>query len=311
MTLRFAYGLCLLVACGKAKPADNKAADKAVSEPLAADPACAAKVKALEPWLAKLQLETKSHEIDFGPKLLVVDREPMPVPTHVDAVEIRKASISAWDIGEHDHASTRLPEHATPKQLAEFFTTMHATKAAADAFEPASDDLLRIDIDRDAAWADVAHVIDAATAAGYHDAVLAFTATSKLTPPPGVDDTTKTEAAAKAASDQLEALGKRCKPLGSVGMRHSRTKVATDDAAALAKETAVAVLACNCVADPDELRKLAWIDARWHQAVPRVGVVLPLDAGATTTIALPAKTAWSEAHAKLLDATGPVKLAAK
>jgi hypothetical protein len=71
------------------------------------------------------------------------------------------------------------------------------------------------------------------------------------------------------------------------------------------------VLACNCAADPDELRKLAWIDARWHQAVPRVGVVLQLDPAATTTITLPPKTPWSEASAKLLAAAGSVKLAAK
>jgi hypothetical protein len=311
MTLRIACVACLLVGCGKAKPADNQVADKAVVEKhVSADPACAAKVKDLEPWLAKLQLETKSHEIDFGPKLLVIDREPQPVAQHVDAVEIRKASIRAWDIGEHDHASSNLPEHATPKQLADFMMKTHDAKASADAFEPASDDLLRIDIDRDAAWADVTHVIDAATTAGYQHAVLAFTATSKLAPPAGVDDTTKTDAAAKAASDQLEALGSRCKPLGSVGLRHHRSQVAAEDAAALAKESAAAVLECSCAVDPDELRKLAWIDARWHQAVPRVGVTLDLT-GATTTLALPAKTPWSEAYAQVLAATGPIKLAAK
>jgi hypothetical protein len=311
MTVRFALCVCLLVACDK-KPADlPKAGAKPAAEAPAADPACAAKVKDLEPWLAKLQLETKSHEIDFGPKLQVIDREPLPVPTHVDAVEIRKTSIAAWDIGEHDHASTKLPEHATAKQLAEFLTTMHATKASADAFEPASDDLLRVDVDREAAWGDVAHVIDAATAAGYKNVVLAFTATSKLASPPGVDDTTRTEAAAKAASDQLEALGTRCKPLGSVGLHHHRSQVAAEDAAAFAKETAAAVLACSCAADPGELRKLAWIDARWHQAMPRTGVVLELDANAATTISLPPKTLWSDAYSKLLAASGPVKLAAK
>lgn len=308
MTVRIAYLACLLVGCGKAKPADKQVADKAGAH--AADPACAAKVKDLEPWLAKLRLETTSHEIDFGPKLQLVDRDPMPVPTHVDAVEIGKASIRGWDISQHDHASNDIPEHATPKQLAEFLAKIHGQKASADEFEPASDDLLRIDVDREASWGDVTHVIDAATAAGYHSAVFAFTATSKLAPPPGVDDTTKTVAAAEAASDQLQALDKRCKPLRRASSYH-RSKIATEDAAAYAKDIAAELLECNCAVDPGELRKLAWIDSRWHQAVPRVGVVVALDGSATTTITLPAKTPWSEAHAKLLEATGPVKLAAK
>jgi len=306
MTPRFAYALCLLVACGKAQPAD-KVADK----PAVADAACTAKVKDLEPWLAKLDLEKMSNEIDMGPKLLLLDRAPSPVPTHIDAVEIRKDSIYAWDISEHDHASSKLEEHATPKQLAAFLTTMHDKKATADEFYPAPDDLLRVEVDRDAAWSDVAHVIDAATAAGYKRVVFPFTATSKLSPPPGVDDKTRSADAAQAASDQLDALHKRCKLLGNVAYAHERKSVPAEDAAALAKETAAAVLACNCAADPDELRKLTWIDARWHQAVPRVGVELQLDAAAATTVALPAKTAWSDAYAKILDATGPVKLAAK
>lgn len=314
MTPRLVYVACMLVACGKSQPADPPSAinPSAAAKPARpADAACVAKVKDLEPWLAKLDVEKKSYEVDMGPKLQLIDREPVPVPTHVDAVEIRAKSIAAWDIGEHDHASTRLAEHATPKQLSEFLTQMHDQKASADAFEPASDDLLRIDVDRDAPWGDVARVLDAATRAGYKRATFAFTATSKLVAPPGVDDKTQTAAAAKAASDQLEALGTRCKQLGDVPLHHTRNPEPASDASALAKETASAVLACNCAADPDELRRLAWVDARWHQAVPRVGVELALDPAATTTIALPAKTPWSEAHAKLLSATGPVKLAAK
>ena len=91
MTVRIAYLACLLVACGKAKPADKVAAKAGTAA--IADAACAAKVKDLEPWLAKLDLEKKSYEIDMGPKLLLLDREPAPVPTHIDAVEIRKTSI--------------------------------------------------------------------------------------------------------------------------------------------------------------------------------------------------------------------------
>ena len=312
MNLRIAYVACVLAACDK-KPAPPTSGDHAnpADTAVVASPACAAKVKDLEPWLAKLELETKSHELDFGYTLQVIDREPMPVEKHVDAVEIKKTSIGAWDISEGNHVDSKLPAHATPKQLAEFLTKMHDQKAPADAFEPAPDDLLRVDVDREAPWADVTHVIDAATTAGYQRVVFAFTATPKLAPPPGVDDTTKTADAAKAAGDKLEALGTSCKPLGRVPLHHHRNLAAAEDAAAYAKETAAALLECGCAPDPDELRKLVWIDARWHQAVPRVGVVLQLDGAATTTIALPAKTPWSEAHAKLLEATGPVKLAAK
>jgi hypothetical protein len=304
--------LCLAVACDK-KPADApKELDPAKpATGVSASPSCGAKLEALEPWLAKLDIETKSHEIDFGPKLQVIDREPMPVEQRVDAVEIRKSSIRAWDINQHDHAETSLPENATPKQLADFLTKMHDQKASDAEFLPASDDLVRVDVDREAKWGDVTHVIDAATKAGYHRAVFAFTATSKLTPPAGIDDATKTEAAAKTASDRLETLGTNCKPLGRLTLRHHPSTNDLEDAAAIARETTAALRACNCAADPDELRKLKWIDARWHQAVARVGVEIQLDAAAPTTIVLSAKTAWSEAHAALLKATGPVKLAAK
>jgi hypothetical protein len=310
MNRRLAYAVCLIVACDKKATDPSKHETEVSDTVVAASPACTAKVKELEPWLAKLAVETKSHEVDFGYKLQVIDREPMPVEKHVDDVEMTKTSIGAWDVSQGNHVDSKLPDHATQAQLTGFLTRMHDQKATADVFEPESDDLLRVDVDRETPWGDVTHVIDAATKAGYQRVVFAFTATSKLARPPGVEDTTKSADAEQAASDQLEALGKTCKPLHRVSMPHHHGQVVAD-AAAYAKETAAALLACGCVPDPDELRKLAWIDARWHQAVPRVGVVLELAGTAATTITQPAKTPWSEAYAQVLAATGPIKLAAK
>src|SRR3569833_889540 len=177
MTPRLVYVACMLVACGKSQPADPPSAinPSAAAKPARpADAARGAKVMDPEPWLAKLDVEKKSYEVDMGPKLQLIDREPVPVPTHVDAVEIRAKSIAVWDFGEHDHASTRLAEHATPKQLSEFLTQMHDQKASADAFEPASDDLLRIDVDRDASWGDVAHVLVVVSCVGFLCVLFAF-----------------------------------------------------------------------------------------------------------------------------------------
>jgi len=278
----------------------------------AADAACTAKVQAFEPWFAKLKVETRSFELDFGYKLQVIDREPMPVSSHIDAVEIRKAGIAVFDVSEHDHANNGLGDHPTDKAIADRLVTIRAMKAGPDEFEPAPDDLLRIDVDPEATWGDVVHVIDAATKAGYARALIPFTATTKLAQPPGVEPTTNTIQAATAASDKLDALGKQCKAYERAVMHMpARDLSPADDAARYAKQVAGALIECNCSPDPDELRKLMWMDAHWHQARPRVGVTLPLDAAAATTIALPAKTPWSEAHAQLLAATGPVKLAAK
>ena len=304
---RAALLLALAVGCDK-KPAP---APTATAAP-AANAACTSKLEGFEPWLAKLEVENRSHELDFGYKLQVIDREPMPVPTHIDSVEITKTRISVFDVSEHDHAAGSLGEHPTQKAIAERLAKIHDMKAGPDEFEPAPDDLLRIDVDQAAAWGDVASVIDGATKAGYAHVVFGFTATSKLAQPPGVDATTDTDKAASDASDKLDALHKQCKAYERAAMHSpARDLSPTADAEKHAKEIVAALGTCNCTPDPDELRKFAWIDAHWHQARPRVGVTLPLDAAATTTIELPTKTPWSEAHAKLLAATGPVKLAAK
>ena len=294
--------------CDK-KPAPEAAPATAAKT---ANAACTAKLKDLEPWFAKLEVENRSHELDFGYVLQVIDREPMPVPTHIDSVEITKNRISVFDVSEHDHAAGSLGEHPTQKAIADRLAKIHDMKAGPDELEPAPDDLLRIDVDHAAMWGDVASVIDAATKAGYAHVVFGFTATSKLVQPLGVETTTDTDKAASDASDRLDVLRKQCKAYDRARMHSpARDLSPTADAEKLAKEVVDALGTCNCTPDPDELRKVAWIDAHWHQARPRVGVTLPLDATATTTIALPAKTPWSEAHAKLLEATGAVKLAVK
>jgi hypothetical protein len=295
--------LLCLVACNKTSAGEQPAAS-AVEK----DPACTAKAKALEPWLAALELERQSYELG---ELPVIDRAPAPVPHEVDWVDVHKFGIYAWDVGEHDHALSKLGNHATQAQLVDYLTKMKAQPAGPDELHPAPDDLLRVQVDGDATWGDVVRVVDAATKAGYAHAVFPFEATSKLEQPPGVDAHTMTEAAAKEASDKLAALKKTCKPLDSVAWRHKPDfKDAAADAAALAKETVAALVECNCAANPDELRALMWKDARWHHARPRVGITLALgDAG--TTIALPAKTPWPDALGKLVDAAPAVKLAAK
>jgi hypothetical protein len=85
-------------------------------------------------------------------------------------------------------------------------------------------------------------------------------------------------------------------------LRHVPQKSRADDAAAIAKATGAALLECNCAVDLDEVRALEWQDKRWHQARVRVGVAVQLAGDATTQIALPARTPWSEAHKKLLEA---------
>jgi len=321
MNLRILFLLSASVAAcdKKPTPAPAAAAAKMVEPPApaaaaAADPACAAKVKQLEPWLAQLDLEARSHEIDFGYTLQPIDRAPMPVTHHVDNVAITRTSIAAFDVSEHDHARNELGDHPAQKALDDRLVKIHDMKAGADEIDPAPDDLIRIDVDQRAAWGDVARALDAATKAGYHNAVFAFTAKSTLAQPPGVDATTTSETAAREASDKLDALQNTCKPWSRAALHApARNVPPADDAANHAKAIAAALVECNCAADPDEIRRLSWIDGHWHQALVRVGVTLPLDPAATTTIALPAKTPWSEAHAKIVEAgaQGAVKLAAK
>lgn len=280
----------LIAGCGKSAAPDNSG--------------CEAQVKGLAPWLASLELERRSQEIDFGYKLQVIARDPMPVTTHVDNVEITADRTRVFDISEHDHATSH------PGTVAERLAAIRAMKAGPDEFEPSPDDLLRIDVDQQAPWSAVVEVVDAATKAGYARVVFGFTATPTVARPAAMPASVATEQAAREASDKLEAVQNQCKAYARAAMHvPARGLSPAEDAAAHGKQLVAALLECKCTPDPEELRRLMWLDTRWHQAKPRVGVTIALDAAAPS-IALPATTPWSEAHAKILAATGPVKLIA-
>jgi hypothetical protein len=294
--MKLLLAVCL-AACGN-KAADAPKSDKPSHADV--DPACSAKVKALEPWLAALELEKKSYEI--GTLLPVLDRSPMPVPRESDAIEVRKGAIYAWDISEHDHASSKLEDNPTQAQLVAFLTKTRAKLAVGDEYDPAPDDVVRIDVMSDANWGDVVRVIDAATKAGYARAVFPFGATSKVAQPPGVEAQTMTEDAAQKVRDKLDVLQKQCQPWRVVAGNHKPNKKdPVADAAAYAKEVSAALTECNCAANPDEVRALTWADIRWHQASPRVGITIALGGNPTQKVSVPAKTLWPEAAAKLVE----------
>ncbi|HSD85983.1 MAG TPA: hypothetical protein VLB44_00655 [Kofleriaceae bacterium] len=317
MNTKTLLAVCILVACGKGdkKQDDGKgsAAAPAVPGDAAAaatpDPACAAKVKDFEGWLTSLELERSSYEIDFGYRLQVIGRAPSPVEQKIDAVEITPSSIEAFDASESNHAESKLGKNPAQKALLERLTTIHGM--ANDA-----PDRVRIDVDEKAPWGDVARVADAAQKAGYKEAVLAFTATSKLTPPAGVEAWTSKQEEVDAASKRIEEMQKQCKAWDSAILTHVPKPSREDNAKANASEIAAALVKCNCAVDLDEVRTQMFKEARWHQAVPRVGVLVQLADGGTT-INQPAKTLWSDAHKKLLDAAAEgapppaIKLAAK
>jgi hypothetical protein len=319
--MKIAQVVCalLFVACGKsenkreepvAKP--NELAGSATTAGSAAgapDPQCAAKVKDLEPWLISLQLESSSYEIDFGYKLQKIDRAPSPVEQQIDNVMITEKRIDAFDATESNHAESKLGEKPAQKDVAERLALIHGMTNDAP-------DQLRIDVDEKAPWSDVVRVVDAATKAGYTEAVFAFTGTSKLAVPAGVDEWTKKSEDVDAASKKLEEMRKQCKEWGSALFSHVPKSTRIENATSTAKEIAAAIEKCGCVVNVDDVRAQMFKETRWHQAVPRVGVLVKLGAGGTAVTA-PAKTAWSEAHAKLLEAAAvgapapTVKLAAK
>src|SRR5512138_848773 len=100
---------CLAIACRSSdKPSDPPPAKPAV-RPIdaapATDPACAAKVKELEPWLAQHETEIASHEIDLGGTLATVDRGAIPLSRHSDWITIGK-SVMAYDSTVHEVLGT-------------------------------------------------------------------------------------------------------------------------------------------------------------------------------------------------------------
>jgi hypothetical protein len=289
----------LLAACsGRKADAPNPEAKATPAEPAkpATVPACAAKAKDLEPWLVQLEQEVSSHEIDFGLKLQPIDRAPYPVEQRIDYVSITDQCRALFEESEANHVGCSLDKLGGEDALVERLKAAHDQKGKGGV-----DDVLRLDVDGKAHWGDVARIVEAAAKAGYTNALFGFTATSKLAQPPGVDASTVTEETFDRASKRLDELQTACKPWKSAILGHRYVEPKGENARAVGQETAAALVACNCAADPDEVRRVQWIVGHWHQATPRVGVTVALG-GDGTEIAVPAATPWSEAHQKILAA---------
>src|SRR5687768_4870553 len=158
--------LMVLGACSKAE--EKKAPDETSQKPVAVetkpatDPACAAKTKELEPWIAQLNAEERSHEVDFGYKLVVVDRSAADVEQQIDNAFITATQIEAFDETEANRADTKLGKNPAQKAVVERFATIKGMGQG---------ERLRVDVDEAATWGDVARTIDAAVAAGYKEAL--------------------------------------------------------------------------------------------------------------------------------------------
>ena len=278
--------LAILVALGACSKSEEKKEAKAPDEPAqkpvavggkpAADPACAAKAKELEPWLAQLNAEERTFEVDMVYRLVVIDRGAAEVAQQIDNVFITPTAIEGFDETEANRADTKLGKNPAQKAVVERIATIKGMGQG---------EVLRVDVDEAATWGDVSRTLDAAVAAGYQQALFAFTATSKLQPPAGVEPYTTSMEEFDAAGARLEALGETCEGLG---------KWTTG-----AEDVSRALVGCRCAADPDEVRALLWKTSRWHQGKPRVGILVGLGEG--TVIAQPKATPWSEAHAKLVE----------
>jgi hypothetical protein len=297
---RSLIALALLIGCKsdpKTEPPPTPPKGSADIE-VETSPECAAKVAELGPWLEKLELEQASHEIDFGYSLQVIDRAPAPLPRRIDIVMIEDKELNAFDANESNYAQSTFEGAPTQKMLDDKLALMFAAKATDKPEAP--DDTVRIDVDPKARWGDVVRVVDAATKAGYQRAMIAFTATSKLEPPLGAKPSySDAEELSKANRRMEEIRETQCKEWDRAVMRHTWTADRAANARAVAKETADAIAACNCAANPEEVRALKWIDAHWHQATIRVPILVQLGPKGNE-IALPAATPWSDAHAQVL-----------
>lgn len=295
----------LVAACGKSsEPArEPPPAGSGSGSAVVTSPECAEKVKELGPWLEQLAVEQASHEIDFGYKLQVIERAPLPMPRKIDLVMVKAKSLDAYDLAGTKHEELELANVPAQKDLEAALAQMFATKP--DAVDKAlpPPDLLRIDVDVAARWSEVVRVVDAATKAGYARVMFGFTATSKLQPPIGLPlEVTDADAISKA-NHRLEEIGdKDCKPLFRAAVRHEWNPDRAEDVRTRAREKAAAIAACNCAASPDEIRALAWVDAHWHQATIRVPLVVSIGGASPAEIALAKSTPWSDAHARLVAA---------
>jgi hypothetical protein len=308
--------VALLVACDSKSNRGKEPPPKPRPEPVAVvDPACAAKVKDFEPWITAIQLESASSEIDFGSIMQAIPRAAWPVDQEVDLVIITAKRIDAYDATEHNHVGSSLGQDSSQPKLVAELTRTHGIPPDPKERDAGPKDRLRIDVDKDATWGDVARVVEAATTAGYTELVFTFTAISPLTPPAGLPATMTDRQVVLDAEHELEALQDRCKPWSTALMTGGGADRG-EHAKALGKAIAAGILACNCAVDLDKAKQVIWKAQRWHQAKPRVPVRVRL--GGDVVIEQPAATRWSEAHAKLLaavpegSATPPaVKLVAK
>jgi hypothetical protein len=301
---RTLIALALLIGCKSEPKSDPPPAEPPpADDKIETSPECAAKVKELAPWLEQLLLEQASHEIDFGYTLQIIDRTASPQPRKIDVLMITAKSFDGYDLNGTEHARIEIDAAPTQKALETKLAEMFATKPDPADKELPPPDLVRIDVDTEARWADVVRVVDAAIKAGYTRALFAFTATSKLEPPLGVAlKITDADAISKANRRMEEMREKQCKTWDRAVMRHEWNPDGAANARASAKETADAIAACNCAADPGEVRVLKWIDSHWHQATIRVPIIVQLSGATPTEIPIAGKTPWSEAHAQLVAA---------
>ncbi|HTL35900.1 MAG TPA: hypothetical protein VL326_22375 [Kofleriaceae bacterium] len=275
--------------------AGSAAAGSAAVVAKAPDPACSAKVKELVPWLTDFELETSSYEIDFGYKLQPIARAPMPVSQHGDDIEIRQKSIEGFDDSEHNHADSKLGANPAQKAVEERLAAMHGMANE-------NPDRIRIDVDQKALWKDVVRVVNAAEKAGYKEAVFAFTATSKLPVPAGLEPWTQKSEDVDAAGKRIEDMQATCKEWRSASYSHAPKPSPLEDAQALASELAAGIEKCNCAVDIEEVKTQMFKAARWKQAVPRAGVTISIGPGdKSVEVAAAGSAPWSEAHAKLVE----------
>jgi hypothetical protein len=302
---RSLIALALVIGCGKSEPTreKNDPPPKNDDDKVETSPECAVKVAALASWLEKLELEQASHEIDFGYALQVIDREPVPLPRKTDVLIVKEKGFDGWDLQGDKMERLSIDGDVSRADLEAAVAAMIATKPDPADKELPPGDQIRFDIAPGALWSRVVRAVDAATKAGYTRALFAFTATSKLEVPLGVKPTYSDHREMEKASRRMEEIReKQCKPWDRAVMRHEWNPDREANARAAAKETADAIAACNCAADPDEVRVLKWIDAHWHQATIRVPVVVQLAGTTAKTITLGLGVPWSEAHVQLLEA---------
>jgi hypothetical protein len=254
------------------------------------DPACAAKLKDFSTWMTALEEEKAAYEIEMFNKLATIDRAPAPVEREMDTVALTPKQAQGWDASEANHVGGDLGK--TDAEMVASLTKMHGmTDAHADR--------IRVDIDETTPWSDAVRVVNAMQKAGYKEALFAFNATSKVTPPPGVEPWTTTAEAHDAATAKLKELKKGCQDWN-------------DGIIVNTKDLVAALEGCNCAVDLDEVRVQTFKETRWHQAHPHVGVLVQLGDG--TAVTASGKATWGATAKQVVDASAagaPVKLTAK